>query len=144
MAGDTPKRGRRSVHRYETEAVQGEGSWVEVKRMTLGESKAVQHKSQKLAAKVAKMKAAAVAAGDDEALLAAGIYEQNEGWKAGLEMFATKVVGWNWLDDDGNPLPLPRENPDVLDELTDEEIALISELIVGDVEARKKRLSGFA
>jgi len=31
------------------------------------------------------------------------------------------VIDWNWVDDNGNPLPKPSDNPDVIDQLSIEE-----------------------
>jgi len=37
------------------------------------------------------------------------------------------VVGWNWVDDDGKPLPLPNDDPAVLEMLSVDEINAIAE-----------------
>jgi hypothetical protein len=36
------------------------------------------------------------------------------------------VVGWNWVDDDGEPLPLPNDDPQVLETLSVDEINAIA------------------
>jgi hypothetical protein len=38
---------------------------------------------------------------------------------------AEMIVEWNWVDDNGNPLSLPRDDPSVVDWLTMDEIMAI-------------------
>ncbi len=57
-----------------------------------------------------------------------------------LFMFCIKE--WNWVDDDGNALPLPSQNPEILDDLTDDETVFIMEKVMGSpVETREKKES---
>jgi hypothetical protein len=42
------------------------------------------------------------------------------------------IVGWNWTDAAGAPLPLPADAPAVLDALTAEECAFLGTALVGD------------
>lgn len=37
------------------------------------------------------------------------------------ELLARTIAEWNWTDDEGNPLPLPKQAPDALDNLLVEE-----------------------
>jgi hypothetical protein len=39
------------------------------------------------------------------------------------------VLDWNWVDDDGAPLPSPHNNPDVYELLTDEEGSFLFEAV---------------
>lgn len=47
------------------------------------------------------------------------------------------VVAWNWVGDDDQPLPPPSENPEVIDELTMDEIAFLGNALNGEVEKKE-------
>jgi hypothetical protein len=98
-----PKRKR--IQRVDTEAVQGEGSYVVIKRMLVGEIRSM-----------------AKRATGDMKLLAV---------EMSSEILATHVVEWNWVDDEDNPLPVPYQNEEVFDQLSDEEFQFLSELMMG-------------
>jgi len=59
------------------------------------------------------------------------------------EQIASKVVGWNWTDLEGNPLSQPYKNVDVIMDLNEEEVAYLAKLAQGkyDVPARRKNAS---
>lgn len=44
-----------------------------------------------------------------------------DSFEAGMEMLTRHVAEWNLVDDEGQPLPLPSEDPEVINDLTDEE-----------------------
>jgi len=51
------------------------------------------------------------------------------------------VVAWNWQDEDGEPLPQPKNNPDVFGELELEQLVWLIEHMaahVGKLQAKKK------
>lgn len=53
----------------------------------------------------------------------------SEAVKLVTPMLKRFVTGWDWVDDEGNPLPNPQERPEVIDGLTMEEQSfLISSL----------------
>ena len=83
-----------------TESVQGEGSWVELRGVTVGEQKA----------------ARAGQLDDDQVII-------------------EHVIGWNWADEAGRPLPLPKDEPGIVDTLTSEEArVLVFRIFSGDPE----------
>lgn len=47
------------------------------------------------------------------------------------DLIVASVVEWNWTDDDGLPLPLPKDNPAIIDELDADEVAFLVEQISG-------------
>lgn len=47
------------------------------------------------------------------------------------ELLVKSVLDWNWTDDDGNPLPLPKDEPGVLEDLDADEVAFLVEKITG-------------
>lgn len=48
--------------------------------------------------------------------------------KRAVEMMARKIMDWNWVDDDGEPLPVPSTDGAVIDRLTDPELSLLARL----------------
>lgn len=55
---------------------------------------------------------------------------------------ANHIAEWNWIGDDGLVMPMPRTNPEIIDDLTQEEIEFIGLALNGrsavDEENRKK------
>lgn len=99
--------------RVNSAEVQGPESFVVVRRMTVGETKDMLKRGI-----------------DREAGLET--YTENTGW------VAEHVVEWNWKDEDGNALPYPKNEPGVIDRLTNEELAFLNQAIVGRSEAERK------
>lgn len=95
---------RQNVRRIQTPKLQGEGSFVEFKRFTYGESKAVRAANGEHG-------------GDSE-------WEQAESTR----LLGEHLISWSWVDDDGAPLPLPKDDPTVVDLLTDEELGFLMDL----------------
>lgn len=100
---------RQTVKRHATDEIQGEGSYVIVTGVKIGEIRKIKKLSE-----------------DPE-------YDQFEG---GLEMVADHVREWNWVDDEGKPLPLPKDDPLVVDDLTNEETEYLAELLIGSVASK--------
>lgn len=100
---------RTSVRRYDTEEVQGEGSFVVLSSMKVKEVRAL-----RLASKQAK------AAGEDDG---------DAAFEGGLKILADHIVDWDWVDDGDKPLPLPKDDPNVVDELTNDEADFLSDLL---------------
>lgn len=94
---------RISTKKFSTAEVQGDGSFVILSSVKVGEQR--DYFEQK----------------DDED------FDKIE-W--GVELLIKHIVDWNWVDDDGEPLPLPKDDPDVIDELTNAESELIAKLLV--------------
>lgn len=104
---------RQNINTFDSEEVQGEGSWVKVRAVPYGEAKA-------------NMRRAAEAATDEDRL------------KLGEQAIASYVVEWNWVGDDGKPLPQIHGDPTVLDLLTGAEMGFLKECINGERSAQKK------
>jgi len=102
---------RKRVIRVGTEAVQGEDSWVDVRRPTVGE-------------RVASLER-------DNAADPRLPYERNAAEVCGY------VVDWNWVDDEGQPLPKPSDNPKVHQLLTDDEVRALLDAVWGTASTRK-------
>ena len=46
-----------------------------------------------------------------------------------VERFKDHIKEWNWVDDDGAPLPQVKDAPDVIDTLTMDEVSALSEAL---------------
>lgn len=94
-----------------SEVVQGEGSFVTFRKVSYGQLQ----QARKLAA---------------EGTLTP---EQNEQY--GRDWLARSIVAWNWVDDQGQPLPLPAAGLDI-DVLTNEEANWLMAQLIGEAQAK--------
>ena len=106
---------RLSAEQIPSEDLQGPGSWVRVSRLTVAGMREARRQRQKAEAENKEFNA----------------------FEFGIEVLKTHVLEWNWVNDDGNPLPQVPENPDVIDLLTDPEVTFLGECIQGSEEAAK-------
>lgn len=99
---------RDSTRRLDSSEVQGDGSYVVFRRLEVGLVKEIR---------------------------------SNPNGKTNLELnmdsILACVVDWNWVDDEGTPLPLPNEDPTVLDKLFFSETDFLIDAIWGTDEERK-------
>lgn len=93
---------RNRVKKYASYDVQGEGSFVKFKVMSLGEMRSVEVDIE-----------------------AEGNIEYS------LRKIKENFVEWNWADEEGNPLPSPLEDEAVLDDLTADEFNFLCRCVVG-------------
>jgi len=49
-----------------------------------------------------------------------------------MDLLRSHVLEWNWVDDNGDPLPQPQESVEVFDELTDDELRFLTEKLTGN------------
>jgi len=102
---------RLSVKRHSTEEVQGEESYVVLSSVKVREIR-----------KLRKMSA-------DET-------DDDSAFEGGIALLAKHLVDWNWVDDDDQPLSLPKDDIEVMDELTEEESRFLVNLMIGAEEAK--------
>ena len=105
---------RKTVRRIASTEVQGEGSWVDMRRPKGRDIKEAMRKSEEL--------------GED-----AGALETLEG---SMALLRAHTVKWNWVDDDGKPMAQPDSSVDVFDELTDEEIRFLTEHLTENADSK--------
>ena len=89
--------------------IQGEGSFVVVSSLTVGDIRAIRARS-----------------------------EDSDPYIENIKMVMDHVEEWNWADAEGNPLPSPQKvlkNQNLLDSMTDEEMDFLSDAVTGKVEA---------
>lgn len=112
---------RQNVFEVPADIVQGEDSFVRYRAMNYKRSKLV-------AAKLAAIEKNDELAEDEKLDRQVEISEQ---------LLIDYIVDWNWVDDDGKPLPLPSADREVLDRLTNEEVTFLSSTLNGkDVEKK--------
>ena len=102
------KRRQASVQRFDTDEVQGEGSYVELKSLTLGEIRKLR-------------KATKSDAGDPVETV--------------TKMLVKQLVEWNWVDDDDKDLPCDEKG---LDQLYESEAEYLVNLLVSGNEKELK------
>lgn len=101
---------RQSTTRVDASAVQGDGAYVVLRRLTLGEIRTLRAETGK---------------------------EGSDMFTITEDMIRERIVEWNWADDSGAPLPQPGAHPEVFDSITDEELTFLASAIAGSAEARK-------
>ncbi len=102
---------RQNVTEMPSPEVQGDGSWVKFRKLTVKEMKVILGRS-------------------DEDL------SPLESFVEALRMYIDHVVEWNWVDDDGNPLPQPNQDPAVVDLLTNEEVMFLGQALSGAADSK--------
>lgn len=101
---------RKRVRRFPSVEIQGEDSWVEVSRLTVGEAREADQLRKN---------------------------KDTDSFEAVTRLYECHIRAWNWVDDDGNPLPLPKEDPDMVNQLTDMEFSFLGDCIAGNEDAQK-------
>jgi len=96
---------RQGIRTVNSDEVQGEGSWVKLDPLTVKE--------------VREMRKQADADGYDNFEAALGIIKKH-------------VIGWNWVDYDGEALPTPASYPSIVDTLTITETNFLASALLGD------------
>ncbi len=109
-----PKRNNIRIH--QSDDIQGDGSWVKMKSANWGLSKQFSKTISQLA--------------DDNSDEKIHLIEQRI-----VELF----VGWNWVDDDGNPLPSLKDHPELIDTvLTEDEMTFLVKASGQTTEEKKE------
>lgn len=111
-----------------TPQAQGDGSYIIALRLTWGERQRQHAEFQRMAQDVRD-----------------GKLQQADYDKALYEFIFSHITGWNWVDGNGNPLPLPKTAADMdgyLDEEVEEIMKVGARIIRGEIdytEAEKKK-----
>lgn len=92
-----------SVVRVDASAVQGEGAYVEFRRLTWGEQKTLMRTAQEIESSDDKLRAV----------------DESE------RIIVEHIVKWNWVDDNGQLLPLPTSTSD-LEQLPGDEVEFLA------------------
>ena len=104
-----PERKHLRCRRIDSEEVQGDGSWVKIKSPSMDDIKNAGEIPEELTAQME--------------------YSQ--------KLMSQLIIDWNWVDDEGNPLPKP--SPAVLADLPFEEVTfLLNAINIEDITDQKK------
>lgn len=95
---------RQRIKRFESEEIQGDGSYVKCSALTIGERR-------------------------DISTFANEEHSEMDIVEWMLDILAANVHEWNWVDDAGEPLPQVVDDPDVVDALTNEEVKFLMDCI---------------
>lgn len=95
---------RQSIKKHDASEVQGEGAYVILTGIKVREIREVR--------KLAKT-------------------EDFDEFEGGVSLLASHIAEWNFVDDEDQPLPQPKDDPKVLDELTNEETEFLVTLLMG-------------
>jgi hypothetical protein len=95
---------RLSTVKVDASKVQGEGAYIEWRRMTWGERKLHRDKAK------------------------AGEFDP-------VALILQSLVSWNWVDGDGNPMPLLTSEAD-LDALYDEEVTYLADVAIRAMQGK--------
>jgi len=107
---------RQSIVTFDSTEVQGEGSWIKVRMITHGEGKAFQRQYSDVMGGIDKVP----------------FERRQEFQQASDALVVSQVFDWNWVDDNGEPLPLPKDEPSVVDALTEFEHRFIGQSLQGE------------
>lgn len=88
------------IMRIESTEVQGDDSFVVLRKLTVGEVEILQKRKER---------------------------EKWTDYLFGMRILASRIVEWNWVDGDGNPLAQPSDKPEVIRLLTEDETKWLAE-----------------
>ena len=113
---------RQNIITFDSTEVQGEGSWIKVRMITHGQGKVFQRAySDIMGAKAADISPE----------------RRAEFQQASDDLVVKMVADWNWVGDDDVALPLPSDDPEVVDILTELEHKFIGQALQGEGERKK-------
>ena len=108
---------RLNTKRVVTESVQGADSYVVLKRATADETRTLYKLTR------------AMDKADDEG---------DKSYNAQRAFVASHVLDWNWVWENGDAMPLPKDDPGVIGKLSDQELKSIVEGLLGPDAATLK------
>lgn len=128
---------RLSVKNIPTPEIQGDDSWIKYRPVTIEEARELRSKVSEVQSKqdkalvdfaVSKNKAVADLTEDEKnnAYETSGLTDDLLNF-ADMQL-AKFIIEWNWVDDDGNPLPQPKNDFTVLGKLYTHEYSFIMRL----------------
>ena len=132
---------RVSSRKETSEEVQGEGSWVIMTGLKVKEMKAqrvvTETEKTALAAYRKNLRKHQKLQEQDPDLEDLDAYTTDfNSMDAGIDTLKKHILDWNWVDDEGEPLPNPQEDEDVFDELTDTEVTFLINRMMGVDEVK--------
>ena len=102
---------RQNIHTIPTEYLQGEGSFIKIKAMSVEMFDRAEQRMRDVAAAQEAKDSVSIARLQRES----------------YEDYAEVVIAWDWVDDEGKELPQPYHNPDTFSQLSVPELMFIAE-----------------
>ena len=117
---------RLSEREVSTVEVQGEGSWVRICPLTVGEILGLQRRREVQASPWFKL---GRVVGWLRRLFR--VRSQADATRDLMSSTFAKVSAWNWVDSDGDPLPQPKDDPNIVFQLTNDEYTAVFQAVYG-------------
>lgn len=124
---------RQNVRKWDSPDVQGEDSWVIIRKMEAHEYRSAMSRITR-AERLKDRDATAYQQFVDDTGATPGEIESQS-------VLAQAIVKWNWVDTDGTPLPQPKEDPGVIARLTGDELSFLNRCLYGPTDADIKNSS---
>lgn len=121
---------RMRQRRVSSDSVQGTGSYVLVRSITMGEARELERVGNLTYIPDPEL------TDEENETLQTTFNEDRE--RQSQTLLARYIVEWDWVDDDGNPLAQPPEDPTVFDQITNLEIEFLQKALRGVSETEKK------
>lgn len=122
----------RSANTFDASSVQGEGAYVKLRSMSVGavlDQMRQRETEGRLLNRIARV--------------FRRLFRRESLPSVRTEQFLAErlrfVAAWNWVDDQGQPLPLPQDDPLVLSRLTQEEIGFIVACLNGERQSEEQK-----
>ena len=130
---------RKGIVRVDAEKVMGEESYVKVRRLTYGEMKEITQAGQEKATEVRKRLEEPDLTPElrDAYLAEIDANETRRLMELTVRRYVDHILDWNWVDENDDPLPLPKDDPSVIDKLYNSEITFLSEALFGQGQDEK-------
>lgn len=112
---------RQHVQRLPTPDIQGDDSWVEISRPTVGDIEEL----------MAELPDDSLNGTDKTQNILSNL-------AATKRLISKHVLDWNWVDDNGAALDIPTEHPDIISQLTDAEMLFLVQALTYDANKLKK------
>jgi len=123
---------RQSLRTFDTSGVQGEGSWIKLRPMTVGEVLERQRQGElrdNWRYKLGRWLGRVLRRRPPDSVIL----------RRNLMTTALYVRDWNWVDDRGEPLPLPADDSSVLEHLLPAEMRCITECVNGERQSEEQK-----
>ena len=120
--------------RVPSETVQGEGSFVVVRKIGYTQRTTASKMLAQACGGVVPTNKAAI---EDKFSATSDFLMANDEFTQ--QLLVENVVAWNWVDDDGQALPLPREDVGTIRRLTDEEVTFLAQAIQGGLSKEAEK-----
>jgi len=120
---------RLTTKRHDTSEVQGDGSFVVMKRPSVKDFRALISENKELLADQQSSEN-----GDAVSNMNAKISTMN----ISVELIENNIVEWNWVDDDDKLLPLPDANFPIDELINDLELNFLAQLFANEMQATQQ------